>query len=124
MRYCPGDGRQSGRGIVQHQILSVSNSFRSARGIRRYGFHGLSYEYIVAKLPEFAPRCANGKIIVAHLGNGANMCAINEGRSIATTMGFTPVDGLPMGTVPGLSIPVVFCSYFGGRGWTRIQSSI
>jgi len=77
----------------------------SAKGIRRYGFHGLSYEYIVAKLPEVAPAYANGKIIVAHLGNGASMCAINEGRSIATTMGFTPVDGLPMGTRTGTLDP-------------------
>jgi acetate kinase len=79
----------------------------SARGIRRYGFHGLSYEYIVAKLPEVAPACVGGKIIVAHLGNGASMCAINEGRSIATTMGFTPVDGLPMGTRTGTLDPGV-----------------
>jgi acetate kinase len=79
----------------------------SARGIRRYGFHGLSYEYIVAKLPEVAPGCANGKIIVAHLGNGASMCAIDEGRSIATTMGLTPVDGLPMGTRTGTLDPGV-----------------
>ena len=77
----------------------------SAKGIRRYGFHGLSYEYIVATLPEVAPAYANGKIIVAHLGNGASMCAINEGRSIATTMGFTPVDGLPMGTRTGTLDP-------------------
>ena len=85
----------------------------SARGIRRYGFHGLSYEYIVAKLPEVAPGCANGKIIVAHLGNGASMCAINEGRSIATTMGFTPVDGLPMGTRTGNLDPGVILFLLG-----------
>jgi acetate kinase len=79
----------------------------SERGIRRYGFHGLSYEYIVAKLPDVAPGCAKGKIIVAHLGNGASMCAIHEGRSIATTMGLTPVDGLPMGTRTGSLDPGV-----------------
>jgi len=79
----------------------------SAMGIRRYGFHGLSYEYIVSKLPEVAPACANGKIVVAHLGNGASMCAIKEGRSVATTMGFTPVDGLPMGTRTGALDPGV-----------------
>ena len=88
----------------------------SARGIRRYGFHGLSYEYIVAKLPEVAPGCANGKIIVAHLGNGASMCAINEGRSIATTMGFTPVDGLPMGTRTGTLDPGVILFLLGQEG--------
>src|SRR5215468_2156896 len=79
----------------------------SAMGIRRYGFHGLSYEYIVSKLPEVAPACANGKIVVAHLGNGASMCAIEKRRSIATTMGLTPVDGLPMGTRTGALDPGV-----------------
>jgi acetate kinase len=77
------------------------------KGIRRYGFHGLSYEYIVSKLPDVAPQCANGKLVVAHLGNGASMCAIENGRSIATTMGFTPVDGLPMGTRTGALDPGV-----------------
>jgi acetate kinase len=79
----------------------------TARGIRRYGFHGLSYEYIVSKLPEVAPQCADRKIVVAHLGNGASMCAIENGRSVATTMGFTPVDGLPMGTRTGALDPGV-----------------
>src|SRR5215471_8006047 len=88
----------------------------SAKGIHRYGFHGLSYEYIVAKLPEVAPAYANGKIIVAHLGNGASMCAINEGRSIATTMGFTPVDGLPMGTRTGTLDPGVILFLLGQEG--------
>lgn len=79
----------------------------TARGLRRYGFHGLSYEYIVSALPAIAPDCANGKIIVAHLGNGASMCAIEGGRSIANTMGFTAVDGLPMGTRSGTLDPGV-----------------
>jgi acetate kinase len=79
----------------------------TARGIRRYGFHGLSYEYIVSMLPDVAPACAYGKLVVAHLGNGASMCAIDQGRSIATTMGFTPVDGLPMGTRTGSLDPGV-----------------
>jgi acetate kinase len=79
----------------------------TAKGIRRYGFHGLSYEYIVSKLPDVAPACAKGKLVVAHLGNGASMCAIEDGRSIATTMGFTPVDGLPMGTRTGVLDPGV-----------------
>lgn len=67
-------------------------------GIRRYGFHGLSYEYIASVLPERAPEIANGRVIVAHLGNGCSACALRAGTSIATTMGFTAVDGLPMGT--------------------------
>jgi acetate kinase len=79
----------------------------TAKGIRRYGFHGLSYEYIASKLPEVAPQCADGRLVVAHLGNGASMCAIAHRRSIATTMGFTPVDGLPMGTRTGALDPGV-----------------
>ncbi|MBS1190495.1 MAG: acetate/propionate family kinase [Rhodocyclaceae bacterium] len=68
------------------------------RGVRRYGFHGLSYEYIASVLPRFAPLAAAGRTVVAHLGNGSSMCAIQAGRSMASTMGFTAVDGLPMGT--------------------------
>ncbi len=79
----------------------------TAKGVRRYGFHGLSYEYIKSVLPQVAPECASGKLIVAHLGNGASMCAIATGRSIATTMSFTPVDGLPMGTRTGALDPGV-----------------
>jgi acetate kinase len=72
-----------------------------AEGIRRYGFHGLSYEYIAGRLAGIAPDQANGRVIVAHLGSGASMCALNSGRSIESTMGFTALDGLPMGTRPG-----------------------
>ena len=67
-------------------------------GVRRYGFHGLSYEYIASVLPREAPEIAGGRVIVAHLGNGSSACAINAGKSVATTMGFTALDGLPMGT--------------------------
>jgi acetate kinase len=67
-------------------------------GIRRYGFHGLSYEYIASVLPEHAPEIANGRIVVAHLGNGCSACALQNRVSVATTMGFTALDGLPMGT--------------------------
>jgi acetate kinase len=77
------------------------------KGIRRYGFHGLSYEYIMSVLPRVAPECAGGKVIVAHLGNGASMCAIAAGRSMASTMGFTAVDGLVMGTRTGVLDPGV-----------------
>jgi acetate kinase len=70
-------------------------------GVRRYGFHGLSYEYIAGRLPELAPDIAQGRVIVAHLGSGASMCAINAGKSVESTMGFTALDGLPMGTRPG-----------------------
>lgn len=71
------------------------------QGVCRYGFHGLSYEYIAQRLPEVAPEIAGGRVIVAHLGSGASMCALKSGRSIDSTMGFTALDGLPMGTRPG-----------------------
>src|SRR5262249_51085490 len=64
----------------------------------RYGFHGLSYEYIAGRLTEIVPREAAGRVIVAHLGSGASMCALKEGQSVESTMGFTALDGLPMGT--------------------------
>jgi acetate kinase len=72
-----------------------------AEGVRRYGFHGLSYEFVSRRLRQVAPDVADGRVVIAHLGSGASMCAIQEGRSIATTMGFTGLDGLPMGTRPG-----------------------
>ena len=71
------------------------------RGIRRYGFHGLSYEYIAATLPAVAPEIASGRVVVAHLGSGASMCAMRQGRSVSSSMGFTALDGLMMGTRPG-----------------------
>jgi acetate kinase len=77
------------------------------RGVRRYGFHGLSYEYIAGVLGRHDPRAAAGKSVVLHLGNGASMCAIADGRSVATTMGFTAADGLPMGTRSGSLDPGV-----------------
>lgn len=67
-------------------------------GVRRYGFHGLSYEYIARRLPEIAPELGDSRVVVAHLGSGASMCAIHGGRSMDSTMGFTALDGLPMGT--------------------------
>ncbi len=76
-------------------------------GVRRYGFHGLSYQYIAERLTELAPDVARGRVIVAHLGSGASMCALKDGRSVETTMGFTALDGLPMGTRPGQMDPGV-----------------
>ena len=76
-------------------------------GVRRYGFHGLSYEYIARTLPKVAPDIAAGRVIVAHLGGGASMCALKSGRSVESTMGFTALDGLPMGTRPGQIDPGV-----------------
>ena len=79
----------------------------SEAGVRRYGFHGLSYEHIASVLPAHDARAAAGRTVVLHLGNGASMCAIAAGRSIATTMGFTALDGLPMGTRSGSLDPGV-----------------
>ena len=70
-------------------------------GVRRYGFHGLSYEYVASQLPNVAPDIAQGRVVVAHLGSGASMCAMHAGKSVESTMGFTALDGLPMGTRPG-----------------------
>ncbi len=78
-----------------------------AEGVRHYGFHGLSYEFIAGRLCEVAPEIAHGRVIVAHLGSGASMCALKVGRSVESTMGFTALDGLPMGTRPGQLDPGV-----------------
>ena len=77
------------------------------RGVRRYGFHGLSYEYIASVLPDYLADGAQGRVLVAHLGNGSSLCAMCERRSIATSMGFTAVEGLVMGTRPGSLDPGV-----------------
>jgi len=77
------------------------------QGIKRYGFHGLSYEYIASRLPEIDARLAPGRIIVCHLGNGASLCAMLDCKSLATTMGFTALDGLMMGTRTGAIDPGV-----------------
>jgi acetate kinase len=79
------------------------------RGVRRYGFHGLSYDYISSVLKDYDPRLAEGRVVVAHLGNGASLCALKDRASIATTMGFSALDGLPMGTRCGaIDAGVVF----------------
>jgi acetate kinase len=77
------------------------------RGVRRFGFHGLSYEYVARRMKEIAPSLATGRMIVAHLGNGASVCALQDGRSVATSMGFSALDGLPMGTRCGQIDPGV-----------------
>ncbi len=76
-------------------------------GVRRYGFHGLSYEYVAGRLKQIAPDVANKRVIIAHLGSGASMCALADGRSVESTMGFTALDGLPMGTRAGQIDPGV-----------------
>ncbi|WP_426610749.1 acetate/propionate family kinase [Bradyrhizobium sp. McL0616] len=77
------------------------------RGIRRYGFHGLSFEYVAGRLAEIAPELAGRRTVIAHLGNGASLCALHDGRSVDTTMGLTPLDGLVMGTRCGTIDPGV-----------------
>jgi acetate kinase len=87
-----------------------------AEGVRRYGFHGLSYEYIANRLPEVAPGIARGRVVVAHLGSGASMCAISAGKSVESTLGFTALDGLPMGTRPGQLDPGVVLYLMSEKG--------
>lgn len=92
-------------------------------GVRRYGFHGLSYEYIANRLQTVAPDLGAGRIIVAHLGSGASMCAIRGGRSVESTMGFTALDGLPMGTRPGQLDPGVVLYLIDQKGMSAAEVS-
>jgi acetate kinase len=88
------------------QSFAIPHKYSDA-GVRRYGFHGISYAYVTGRLREVAPDLAQGRVIVAHLGNGASLCAVMNGRSVASTMGFTAVDGLMMGTRCGAIDPGV-----------------
>lgn len=90
-------------------------------GVRRYGFHGLSFEYIAGVLPQHLGRAAEDRVVVAHLGSGASMCAMLGGRSVATTMGFTTLDGLMMGTRPGALDPGVLLYLIQERGMSPTQ---
>ena len=98
----------------------------SESGIERYGFHGLSYEFIASRLAEVAPDLARGSVVVAHLGNGASLCALRGGKSAESTMGFTAVDGLPMGTRTGAIDPGVILYLQQSRGMSAgdVQSLI
>jgi acetate kinase len=91
---------------VVAQAFALPRRFAD-EGVYRYGFHGLSYEYIASVLPSIDQRAATGRTIIAHLGNGASMCAMSSGHSVATTMGFSSIDGLPMGTRCGALDPGV-----------------
>ena len=92
-------------------------------GVRRYGFHGLSYDFIAGELARIAPQLAAGRVVVAHLGNGASMCAIQDGRSVASTMGFSALDGLPMGTRCGQLDPGVLLYLMDQKGMSAGQIS-
>jgi acetate kinase len=97
------------------QMFALPRELHDA-GVRRYGFHGLSYEYIASVLPQLDEKAALGRTVVLHLGNGASMCALSAGRSVASTMGFTAVDGLPMGTRCGAIDPGVILYLMDQRG--------
>jgi len=89
-----------------------------AEGVRRYGFHGLSYDYISGYLRRVHPRLAEGRVVIAHLGNGASLCAVKDGRAMGSTMGFTAVDGMPMGTRTGQLDPGVILYLLDEKGLT------
>ena len=95
------------------ELIPLPRELRQA-GLQRYGFHGLSYEYIASVLPEVAPQIANGRVIVAHLGSGASLCALKDRKSVDSTLGFTALDGLCMGTRPGSIDPGVVLHLFQG----------
>jgi len=95
------------------ELIPLPRELREA-GIQRYGFHGLSYEYISSVLPQVAPEVAAGRVIVAHLGSGASLCAMRDGKSVDSTLGFTALDGLCMGTRPGSIDPGVVLHLFQG----------
>ena len=107
---CFDTGFHRGHSAVANAIPLPRDLCQS--GIERYGFHGLSYEYIASTLPEIAPEIADGRVIVAHLGSGASLCALKNRKSIDTTMGFTAIDGLCMGTRPGALDPGVVLFLF------------
>ncbi len=94
-----------------------------AKGVRRYGFHGLSYDYISGELARVAPSIHQGRVVVAHLGNGASMCGMLAGRSVASTMGFSALDGLPMGTRSGQLDPGVLLYLLDQEGMSAAEIS-
>jgi acetate kinase len=99
------------------ELIPLPREIREA-GVQRYGFHGLSYEYIASVLPMVAPEIAGARVIVAHLGSGASLCALRNGKSVDCTLGFTALDGLCMGTRPGSVDPGVILHLFHGLGLT------
>ncbi len=116
---CFDTGFHRGRADVA-RLVPVPRDLRES-GVERYGFHGISYEYIASVLPQVAPEIADGKVIVAHLGNGASLCALKNRRSVDTTMGFTALDGLCMGTRPGSLDPGVVLHLVQNRGLSAGQ---
>jgi acetate kinase len=97
------------------ELVPLPLEIRKA-GVQRYGFHGLSYEYVASVLPVEAPEIAEGRVIVAHLGSGSSLCALKNGKSVDSSLGFTALDGLCMGTRPGALDPGVVLFLFQGLG--------
>jgi acetate kinase len=108
---------------IEAELFALPKHFYD-EGVLRYGFHGLSYEYIASQLPRIAPKIANGRVVVAHLGSGVSMCALAGGRSVATTMGFTALDGCPMGTRCGRLDPgvVIYLARERGMSMDEIEA--
>lgn len=102
------------------ELVPLPREIRDS-GVQRYGFHGLSYEYIASELPHAAPEIARGRVIVAHLGSGASLCAMRAGKSVESTLGFTALDGLCMGTRPGAVDPGVVLHLFQGLKFSSDQ---
>jgi acetate kinase len=102
------------------QMFALPRELHEA-GVRRYGFHGLSYEAIAAALPRVAPEIADGRVVIAHLGNGASLCAVRARRSVDTTMSFSALDGLPMGTRVGDLDPAVVLYLLTARGMSAAE---
>jgi acetate kinase len=102
------------------ELVPLPKEIRQS-GVQRYGFHGISYEYIASVLPEVAPAIAEGRVIVAHLGSGASLCALKGRKSVDSTLGFTALDGLCMGTRPGSVDPGVILHLFQTVGLTPAQ---
>ena len=102
------------------EIVPLPEAIRK-NGVQRYGFHGLSYEYVASVMPEVAPEIATKRVIVAHLGSGASLCALKNGRSVDSSFGFTALDGLCMGTRPGALDPGVVLYLFQGLGFSAKQ---
>ena len=102
------------------QLFALPRELRDD-GVRRYGFHGLSYEFIASTLPTTVPDAARGRVIIAHLGNGASLCAVRAGQSVDTTMSFSALDGLPMGTRVGDLDPAVVLYLLTARGMSAAE---
>ena len=102
------------------ELVPLPREIRAA-GVQRYGFHGLSYEYIASVLPEVAPEIASGRVIVAHLGSGASVCALKNRKSVDSSLGFTALDGLCMGTRPGALDPGVVLYLFQALGLSAAE---